>query len=177
MWPGCAGDNPCSGHRDTASCRGRWEGRAGLCPWQQGAATLAQAFCESCGRLLGADSLWLGQLGCDRMLSFSLHLQELDALKSIKIFTLLHFWPVNTKRFPLPEADFGLQDRHSVKLLHKREQGKYVLPFLVLRQKPNNSHLFSHCATEPSFSNGLVANFSESSAKGTYLVMGFSYVF
>lgn len=61
--------------------------------------------------------------------------------------------------------------------LHKREQGKYGLPFFVLRQKPNNSHLFSHCATEPFFSNGLVANFSESSAKGTYLVMGFSYVF
>lgn len=43
-------------------------------------------------------------------------------------------------------------------------------PFLPWRQKPNQlSHLFSLCAPEPSISCGLLADFRESSAKGTHL--------
>lgn len=46
-WPGCAGGNLCSGHKDIGSGRRRREGRAGLCPRQQRADRLAQAFCEA----------------------------------------------------------------------------------------------------------------------------------
>lgn len=111
------------------------------------------------------------------MLYFILHLQELDALKSIKISTLVHALTCQYKGFTLPETDFGLPDRHSAKPSAQQGTRQMWSPLPCLKTEAKHSRLFSHCATEPSFSNALVADFSESSAKGTYLVMGFSFLF
>lgn len=114
---GRAWDNPCSGQGDTGSCTARGEswGRAGQSPWQQGAARLAQAFCEtsvdSC-ELIHYDGLSQDVTGCC-ILAYAF--KNWMSLKALRFLPFCIFWPVSTKGFNLPKTDFGLQDRHSIK--------------------------------------------------------------
>lgn len=176
-WPGCAGGNLCSGHKDIGSGRRRREGRAGLCPQQQRADRLAQAFCEAVvdsWELIHCDWVSWDVKGC---CTLSYTFKSWMPWKALRFLLLCTPWPVSTKGFTLPETDFGLPDRHSAKPSAQQGTRQMWSPLPCLKTEAKHSRLFSHCATEPSFSNALVADFSESSAKGTYLVMGFSFLF
>lgn len=99
MWLGRARANPCSGHGDAGSCPGRERGQSRTLLLAAGSCQSGSGVFWNLSRYLRADSLWPVKPGCDRMLYFSLHLQELVAFKSMKVSALLHILTCQYKGF------------------------------------------------------------------------------
>lgn len=108
------------------------------------AAKLARAFCETPGgscMLIQYDWLRQDVAGCDRMLYFSLCLQEPDASESIRIPALLHILNCQHKDFRVAQTGFGLQDMGTATSPQHSEGMWQIyshLPSLTTEARPSN---------------------------------------